>query len=261
MYYTCRRRRRRRRRSTTTQREEGRKHTTAQEEEGETCTTPKEEREKASLAHKRLNAAPFAQLPVGGAFLSYVWAVLFFLPSFFGVALLWLVLSHLCCGVVLLFHFWVVLASPPSSSRKGKARYGKSWFAFLLVGGPASRPFSCVAVLLSHLPPFAWCCFLPPDDVCSVLLRISLSNFGKTTTKNAIQIDLKRPNSGFDLVFKGGGFFGCLFLDGVAIPPQSVLWVFFFSLSLFVGGAAFSSSSSSFFYKGIYLYFFVFLNM
>ena len=104
---------------------------------------------------------PFQFVGVQLFFLSSFWVVLRSSLSFCGRCcfgwsccpiLLW-------CGVVLLFHLgWCCLLFPPplqGKARQGKVRYGKSWFALLLLGGAAFRLLFFVAVLVSHPPSFA----------------------------------------------------------------------------------------------------------
>ena len=97
---------------------------------------------------------------------------------------------------------------------------------------------------------------LSPDFVCNVSLEFPVQNFETPHHKNASQIELNRPNSG-----EGSTSFSkevplwepCFFLDGFAIPLQSVLWVVVFS-SLCLGGWCCFLLFLLVFYIGVYLH-------
>ena len=79
--------------------------------------------EKATVAHKREDAAAFGWLLLSP---SYLQAVLFFLPSFFGVLLspfvFWCGAALVGVVLVVLFSSWVVLPSLSSSFARQKQR-------------------------------------------------------------------------------------------------------------------------------------------
>ena len=237
--------------------------TTTQEEEEESCTTPKEagkqhrprggrgEREKATLAHKWLDAAPFGWCCVplvsaGGAAtlpLVLLGGVAATSPSSFGAVLLWLVLlSYLplvWCGAAALFSGGIAFSSLLLFKVEVRLCTVSRGSPSLLCGGAASRPLSFVAVQHSHPPPCAWCCSSSFRLKCNAFFRISCLNFEKIATKTRARSSLIGPaREGSTSFSKEVLFFRpSLFLVFPSRSNPSCGWCCFLPLSLFVGGA------------------------